>query len=175
LKPEEKQKQFMRLYQPCHQQLSNYCRVMTGNMENGKDLMGETIMAAFENFDRLKKTDSFLFFLLGIAKRIYLNSNRRQKFKGEYNPQKVAQIEDESAHPNKKMDATLLYELLEKLPMAQKEALVLFEINGFHLQEVADLQKSSLSAVKSRLARGRQKLAELLQKEEKIINNLKES
>ena len=164
----------MQLYQPCHQQLSNYCRAMTGDQEDGKDLMSNTLLAAYENFDRLKKTGSFLFFLLGIAKRIYLNGNRRQKFKGEYNSQKVAQIEDESAHPDKQMDAALLYELLEELPLAQKEALVLFEINGFNLQEVADLQKSSLSAVKSRLARGRQKLAELLKKEE-IVNNFKDS
>ncbi len=164
----------MRLYKPCHQQLSNYCRAITGDPEDGKDLMSNTLMAAFENLNRLKKTDSFLFFLLGIAKRIYLNGNRRQKFKGEYIPKKVAQIEDESANPDKQMDAALLYELMDELPLVQKEALVLFEINGFNLQEVADLQKCTLSAVKSRLARGRQKLAELLKKEE-MIKYLKDS
>jgi len=158
----------MQLYQPCHQRLSNYCRAMTGNTENGKDLMSDTILAALENFDSLKKTNSFLFFLFGIAKRIYLNGNRRQKFKGEYDTQYAMQQVDESAHPERKLNADLLYEMMEELPATQKEALILFEINGFNLQEIAALQNSSLSAVKSRVARGRSKLAKLLKKE--IIN-----
>ena len=49
-------------------------------------------------------------------------------------------------------------EALEILPAVQREAVVLFDIDGYSLEEVAAMQDVSLSAVKSRLARGRARL-----------------
>ena len=40
--------------------------------------------------------------------------------------------------------------------------LILFEISGFSIKEVAGLQAASISAVKQRLKRGREKLTEIL-------------
>ena len=145
---------------------------MAGNQEEARDLMSETVLVAYENLNRLKKKEAFAYFLLGIAKRIFLNGQRRRKFQGDYNPLHAANQEDESNHPERQENADLLYHLLAALPLEQKEAIVLFEINGFNLQEVAELQKCSLSAVKSRLARGREKLTRLLQNEE-IVNQAK--
>jgi RNA polymerase sigma-70 factor (ECF subfamily) len=47
---------------------------------------------------------------------------------------------------------------LSSLKPAEREAVVLFDLEGLSLEEVAGLQKASLSAVKSRLARGRKHL-----------------
>jgi len=47
---------------------------------------------------------------------------------------------------------------LRSLPLAQREALVLFEILDLPVAQIAAVQKVSVSAVKSRLARGREKL-----------------
>jgi RNA polymerase sigma factor (sigma-70 family) len=49
-------------------------------------------------------------------------------------------------------------EALAALPAVQREAIVLFDLEGLGLQEVARLQNVSLSAVKSRLNRGRERL-----------------
>ncbi|PIZ05301.1 MAG: RNA polymerase subunit sigma-24, partial [Flavobacteriales bacterium CG_4_10_14_0_8_um_filter_32_5] len=40
--------------------------------------------------------------------------------------------------------------------------IVLFEITGFSIKEIMEIQNSSESAVKQRLKRGREKLVELL-------------
>jgi len=55
-----------------------------------------------------------------------------------------------------------LHRALALLPEAQREALILFEISGFSIKEVAGLQAASISAVKQRLKRGREKLTEIL-------------
>ena len=46
--------------------------------------------------------------------------------------------------------------------MQQSEAIVMSEISGLKLSEIAITQKVSLSAVKSRISRGKRKLAKLL-------------
>ncbi|MFO0496195.1 MAG: RNA polymerase sigma factor [Flavobacteriia bacterium] len=51
------------------------------------------------------------------------------------------------------------------LPVVQKESLILFEIAGFNIREIAEIQQASESAVKQRLKRGRQKLTEILHNE----------
>jgi RNA polymerase sigma-70 factor (ECF subfamily) len=48
---------------------------------------------------------------------------------------------------------------LATLPPEAREAIVLFELDGFTLEEIAEVQRASLSAIKSRLARSREKLA----------------
>ena len=55
-----------------------------------------------------------------------------------------------------------LYAALDKLPAAQKEAVILFEISGFSIKEIAEIQGSTESGVKSRLKRGREALAKLM-------------
>ena len=48
------------------------------------------------------------------------------------------------------------------LPEEQKEAVILFEISGFSIKEICEIQQAGESAVKQRLKRGRQKLTEIL-------------
>ena len=59
-------------------------------------------------------------------------------------------------------DIQVLYAALDKLPVKQKEAVVLFEISGFSLEEIKNIQGGTLSGAKSRVKRGREKLAILL-------------
>ena len=47
---------------------------------------------------------------------------------------------------------------LATLRPAQREAIVLFELHGHSLEEIAEIQRTSLSSVKSRLVRGRERL-----------------
>jgi RNA polymerase sigma-70 factor, ECF subfamily len=47
---------------------------------------------------------------------------------------------------------------LEALPAEQREAVVLFEIDGHSIEEIAAMQRSTVSAVKTRLSRGRARL-----------------
>ena len=57
----------------------------------------------------------------------------------------------------------MLHQALATLSPKQRAALLLFEIGGFSIEEIATIQKAkSISAVKSRLSRTRQKLREAL-------------
>ncbi len=159
----EKQKAFLELFKPVEQNLYRYARAMADSYEESKDLAADTLLAAYEGFESLKYKDAFLSYLFTIASRIAKKKRWRKKFFGVYNEIEANQIPDHSQNSDRNIDIELLYKAMGQLPAKQKEALVLFEISGFSLKEIQEMQGSSLSAVKSRISRGRQKLAQLLQ------------
>jgi RNA polymerase sigma-70 factor (ECF subfamily) len=67
-----------------------------------------------------------------------------------------------SAATDAQADIPQLYTALDRLPREQREAIVMSEIVGLSLAEVAEAQHASLSAVKTRVSRGRKRLAKLL-------------
>jgi len=44
----------------------------------------------------------------------------------------------------------------------QRESIVLFEITGFSIKEIVEIQDDSVSSVKQRLRRGRERLEKIL-------------
>ena len=62
-------------------------------------------------------------------------------------------------------EADFLYQALARLPELQREAIILFEITGFSIKEIMEIQNSGASAVKQRLARGRKELARIVKNE----------
>jgi RNA polymerase sigma-70 factor (ECF subfamily) len=59
---------------------------------------------------------------------------------------------------NNKQKEQLLMRLLSRLPESQRSAFVLFEIDGYSGEQIADLQNVSLSTVRARIYRAREKL-----------------
>ncbi len=72
---------------------------------------------------------------------------------------------DNGATADQKLEVKELYEALQELPEKQRETVVLFEISGLSLNEIQEIQGDSLSAVKSRLVRAREKLSQILEQE----------
>ena len=133
-----------------------------GDREEANDLVGDTILAAFERFDHIRGEEAFLSYLFTIALRIHKRRRWRRKLFGAYDEERAAGIRDEGSSPESSADVVLLHRALARLPERQREAVVLFELTGLSLEEVREIQGGSLSGVKSRVARGRKELARLL-------------
>ena len=149
---------FKELYNPCHQAFLRYCRGLTGDPDDAMDLAGEAVLIVFENLEKLRKKDSFKAYLYSVARRLQLQHYRRIRFRGLYDEKLAELLPDGGSIPDINHDVKLLYELLGKLPHKQKEAIVLFEISGFSLKEIRELQGGTLSGVKMRLSRARSQL-----------------
>jgi len=90
---------------------------------------------------------------------------RRNRLWAPFNNEQAENIIDHSANRTCQADIDMLYKAMAKLPEKQREAVSLFDISGFSLAEIQQIQGDSLSAVKSRVTRGRQALAQILNKE----------
>lgn len=158
----------MLLYRPVQQRLSAYCRVVAGNEEKALDLIQETLVAAFEGFEKLRQRDSFLFFLFSIARNRHLKQQRKQKFVGYQSEIKTETYVIHSDSVELSYDIKLVSEAINKLSDDQKEAVLLFHILGFSIAEIAQNLKTSDAAIKNRLMRGRENLRKLLSDKETL-------
>ena len=158
----EKQDKFMELLKPLTGRLERYALAITMNREEAKDVVGETVMLAWENYDKLKSEDAFLSFLFTIASRVY---NKRQRVFFKFRVNEVQEIDElycNSLAPDVSTDVGILYKAIEKLSAQQKDTIILYEIMGFSIKEICGIQDSNESSVKMRLVRTRQKIAELM-------------
>lgn len=159
---EEKQKAFMKLYEPVHAQFERFCKARVYGQLDFKDLMHDSLIIAFNKFESLKEEKAFLHFLFGIAIRILSNNKKKKSLDYHDNLNSVVSSTPVVSDTERNIELEHLKIALSRLPEEQKEAILLFEIGGFSIKEIAGLQESSESAVKQRLSRGRQNLLVLL-------------
>jgi len=160
----DKQQQFMKMYTPVHDGFVRFCEARCYNVLPAQDLVQDTLLIAFDKFDSIREPIAFKSFLFTIARRLVKDKARRSKFKGELKEQDRLNLAADN-DPSVRHDVALLHRCLDKLPEKQAEALTLFELSGFSLKEIQAIQGGSLSAVKLRLKRGRERLRALLVKD----------
>lgn len=157
-----KQENFLKLYEPIHDRFERFCRARVYGEMDFRDLMNETLLVAFEKFETLKSDDAFLSFLFSISVRILSNNNQKKKTSRFQKEDNIHSIQDKNSSPQENADVHFLHQALAKLPVEQRECIILFEISGFSIKEIVKIQGASESAVKQRLKRGREKLTEIL-------------
>lgn len=99
-----------------------------------------------------------------IARRHLIDMHRRRRARGE--PQTIGQLpalepgaEEQLAEQQRRARVELA---LQRLPEAHRRVLVLHHIHGVPLEELAREEEVAIGTIKSRLHRGRTRLAELL-------------
>lgn len=157
-----RQKRFLELYKPVHDRFEKFCHARAYANMPYEDLINETLLLAYYKLDNLKKETSFLSFLIGISLRILANSRKKKRATVSDDDFYLKNYPDQQNVIEKKFEVELLYKALSYLPGKQREAIILFEITGFSIKEIMEIQKSKESAVKQRLARGRKGLARIV-------------
>ena len=150
-------KDFLELYKAYHNRLGRFIGTLVWNREEARDVVSETLLQALENFDKLRSRDAFLHYLFGIAVRI-INKRKRRSWRSLFFDEQGWDLMENNAGKEDNSDAQDLHRLLQHLNERSREAIVLFEISGFSIKEISEIQNCSLSAVKSRLVRARETL-----------------
>ena len=135
---------------------------LSKNEDNAKDLMGNTLEIAFKKFETLKDRSKFKYFIFGIASRITNNERRKWSnkiFVSDANLNKqISTIQDS----DQSADYYFLHQALQQLKQSTREAIVLFELEGFSIKEIAEIQNTNENTIKTRLSRGRAELKAIL-------------
>jgi RNA polymerase sigma-70 factor (ECF subfamily) len=161
-----KQERFMAAFRPLNDSLWRFCLALTRNRDDAKELSAETIATAYQEFDSIRHHDAFLSFLFTVARRTYFRNLEKYKRTEYYEPEKFdAMFSNIEIGADKRMQIIELYEALGELSFETREAIILFDIMGYSRDEVAKIQDSNIENIKSRLYKGRKKLAALLNSE----------
>lgn len=152
------EKQFFELYEPNHEQFCRFCRAIAGNQTDSEDLIQDTILNVIEGFDKIRDKVAFKSYLFSVASNLNKMRLRRNKFKASFTATELSQIVDFSQNPEQITDFKIVYEKMMMLPSKVSETMILYHISDLSLEEILEIQGGSLSGVKMRLKRGREKL-----------------
>jgi len=172
-----KEKVFLLAYEHCHDAFLRYCSAITYGKMDTEDLVQDVLLTAYQNFENIQKKDQLFHYLIRAAKNRSISHWRKKKYKQELLDQHADRLISKEVSADTLLDIQLLYRTLDHLPEKQKDALILFEILGFSMKEIAVLQNSSEGAIKTKVSRGRQLLKKLLEEKDyrgqRLISSLK--
>ncbi|MEL6959077.1 MAG: RNA polymerase sigma factor [Pseudomonadota bacterium] len=139
---------------------------LTRNSATADDMVQDTVVKAWTNIDKFQAGTNMRAWLFTILRNTYY-SNRRKAVR------EVADVDGvftDSLSQKPDHDGRLQMADFEvafaKLPDEQREALILVGASGFAYEEAADMCGVATGTIKSRVNRGRKRLAELMHLDE---------
>lgn len=164
---EQQRAAFARMLHPHHRYLARFCLNLTACSEDGQDLYQQAILKALTRWGSLRDPDRFRQWLCSIIvnehrnlcrkrrlQRLFLLSAQHNENPGRLHSGPFTGLPDVT-------QTVRLRRCLTRLSAKKREALVLFEVEGFSLADVAEIQDCSLQAVKKRVSRARKELRTL--------------
>lgn len=145
--------EFVRLYSD---DVWRYVASKLRRREDVEDVVMEVFGAAFQDLDRLRKTDSPRLWLLVVARRKVIDVIRRSYRR----PELSLDVAMDAAAPTPDDRREQVYSLIQDLPELYREVLILKYVNGLAMEEVARVIRKSVGATNSLLQRARQSLRE---------------
>lgn len=153
-----------------------FTRNMVWHSADVEDLVQEVFVAAFRKLESFDSTRSqFSTWLLTIARNLCLNHLKRSSIP-------TTSEFDVKALTTQPLDTVVNSELharldaaLNQLPLEQRTAFVLAEIQELPYAEIAIIEDVELGTIKSRVSRARQRLREVLRDLDPTINITTES
>ncbi len=160
----KKEDEFMKTYNKCHDKFIRYCSALAYGKMDSRDLVQDALSSAWENFDEIQ--DGKLFnYMIKVAKYKYFGQLRKASYHEEYIRRHNQRLIDKGTLPEELTDIGFLYQALNKLSEHQRDAIILYDICGFSMKEIAEIQNSKAGAVRTKISRGREKLRALLLEE----------
>lgn len=160
---------FRRLLEPVHPRVQAFARCLCRSRADGDDLYQEAVLRALAKLDQLQDDAAFRTWLFRIVVSVHRNRCRRAFLRrllpfddGEPDTRSAIVVDTDYRtsdwSPDEADASARARAALASLPAVQREAIVLHELQDFLVEEIAVLQDVSISAVKSRLSRGRERL-----------------
>ena len=139
-----------------HEPLWRYLRRLTDDDDAAAESIQDVWLRVLRAIPKLRDAARLRAWIFGIARRVVMD-RLREKYA---TPALVSadDVDIEDAAPQSEDDLELLHEELERLPVIDREALVLFYLQELTLIEIADVLGVPIGTVKSRLFRGRNAL-----------------
>ncbi|MEO8700623.1 MAG: RNA polymerase sigma factor [Kofleriaceae bacterium] len=168
---EPRPERFRRLLEPVHDRTLAFARCLCKSRSDGDDLFQEAVLRSLAKLDGLRDDGAFRTWLYRIVVSVHRNRCRREFWRrlvpfGDPSPDDTVRTRTSGEldyrttdwSPDAAAAADRARSALAALPAVQRESIVLFEIEGWQVDEIAALHGVSASAVKSRLARGRERM-----------------
>ncbi|TNE39694.1 MAG: sigma-70 family RNA polymerase sigma factor [Sphingomonadales bacterium] len=143
--------------------LRAFGRSLSGSRDLADDLVQETMMKAWAARARFQAGTNMRAWTFIILRNYFLSQMRRSRFTGEWDELTADRLLSAAAGQDKQIELSDLQRALMQLPQAQREALILVGAGGFAYEEAAEICGVAVGTIKSRVARGRTALEQILE------------
>jgi RNA polymerase sigma-70 factor (ECF subfamily) len=142
--------------------LHRYSARMTGSVVDGEDVVQEALLKALEALPRAQAPLHLEGWLLRITHNAALDFLRRRSRQEATHADQDPDMTAEPSEPthDRQITAASLRSFM-RLPVSQRSSVILMDVLGYSLQEIAGIFGTSVPAVKAALHRGRTRLREL--------------
>jgi RNA polymerase sigma-70 factor (ECF subfamily) len=153
---------FDRLLGELRPRLHRYCARMTGSVVDGEDVVQEALVKALEAYagdTTIGNPEGWLFRVAhNTALDVLRRRARREAVHADEDPEMIV---DPVVVAEDRQAAAAGLRVFMRLPVAQRSSVILMDVLGHTIQEVAGIVDATVPAVKAALHRGRARLREL--------------
>lgn len=142
--------------------LRSFARGLCGNRNLADDLAQEALLKAWAARGSFQAGTNFKAWLYTILRNHFYSLSRRASRFAPWDPDLAARTLVSPADQGVNIHFADLERGLGKLPVEQREALVLVTANGLSYEEAAEVMGCAVGTIKSRVARGRTALVRFL-------------
>lgn len=155
---------FERLLAPHHDAARAFARGLCRSRADGDDLFQAAVLRALAKLEQLDEDRAFKPWFYRIVISVHRNRSRVAFWR------RLVPLLDDRRTSGPNLDDALggadrARLALARLPAEQRETVVLFEVEEWTVAEIAELHDVTISAVKTRLARGRERLRDFYTRE----------
>src|SRR5262249_49384819 len=142
--------------------LHRYCARMTGSVIDGEDVVQDALVKVIEAYSAatpIANPEGWVFRIAHNAALDFLRRRSRQE--AIRSDEDSDMIPDPDVSTEQRQIAAASLRTFMRLTVAQRSAVILMDVLGYSLEEIAGVLDASVSAVKASLHRGRERLREL--------------
>ncbi len=156
---------FRRIYQRYLDQVTRTVGRYLGPGPDVEDVVQDAFVALHKSLDNVSDYAAFEGWVFRVARNVAISHRRKQRTSVD-----LTRLQPLQSPINqwKKLAARekvrALYAAMDCLSEEKREALILYEIEGLTLQEIADETDTSINTIASRVRRGRKKLLKLMRR-----------
>ena len=145
-------------------ELYNHIRRKVNNAHDAEDILQDVFVKLYSSKDSVKNPDKFKAFMYQVANNTVIDYYRKKKDVPKAAESFEKPVEDENNNSNLNDEITCcLRKMIDELPKAQQEALLLHDIEGLKHKEISSTKDISVSASKMRVKRGKESLKRTLE------------
>ena len=165
--PQDAAERVTLLFDAHHQRLYRLARRLARSAEDARDLVQETFLRAAQSVGSIPVGASHEeAWLVRVLINICRDGWRRTAVRRRLEPLRLAESATQSDHLEQTLIAqTTIWRALERLPPRRRAAIVLYELEGKTIPEIAKLLGVAAVTVRWHLSRGRKDLAGIIARE----------
>jgi RNA polymerase sigma factor (sigma-70 family) len=142
--------------------LRAFARSLAGAPDKADDLVQDAMFNAWRARERFRAGTNFKAWMFVIVRNLFLSGVRRTRFTGEWDESVAERTLSTSPSQDQKLALDDVRRALAHLTPTRRDALILVGAGGFSYEEAAQLCGCPVGTIKSRVARARAEMEQLL-------------